>query len=112
MRRYRKKEENPVADNLGVVESLPDPTHLPALARRMVFRIIADRLEKTDLHIKFEEDQVYVVWFSFTLGNWKALCSTTLPDGRYYEVTYNKAKNEAYVDTYIKLENTAIPMGS
>jgi len=110
MRRYRKKRSDPVADNLGVVESLPDPTHLPALARRIVFRHIAERLEKTDLHIKFEEDQVYVVWFAFTLGNWKALCSSVLPDGRYYEVTFSREKNEAYVDTYIKLENVAVPM--
>lgn len=110
MRRYRKQRSDPVADNLGVVESLPDPTHLPALARRLVFRVIAERLEKTDLHIKFEEDQCYVVWFTYTLGNWKALVSTTLPDGRYYEVTYSKDKHEAYIDTYIKMDNTAIPM--
>jgi len=74
-----------------------------------VFDYITDRLEKTDLHITFSEDEVYVVWFAFTLGNWKALCSTTLPDGRYYEVTYNKPKAETYIDTYIKVDNVAIP---
>jgi len=101
-----------VADNLGVVEPLPDPTHFPAMARRIVFKHIADRLEKTDLHITFAEDEVYVVWFTYTLGNWKALCSTTLPDGRYYEVTFNKAQNEAYIDTYLKVDNTAVQMDS
>lgn len=91
------------------VEGKPDPTHFPALARRLVFNKIAARLATSDLHIKFAEDQVFVVWFSFTLGNWKALVSTTLPDGRYYEVTHNKVKGETYIDTYIKLENDVVP---
>lgn len=51
---------------------------------------------------------IYVVWFSKTLQNWKALLSTELPDGLYYEVTYNGDKKEAYVDTYWKTNNVAI----
>lgn len=34
-----------------------------------------------------------VVWFSKTLQNWKALVSTNVSDGMYYEVTYNGDKN-------------------
>ena len=94
------------------VEATPDPTHFPAIARRLVFNNIAARIATSNLHIKFEEDNVFVVWFCFILGNWKALVSTTLPDGRYYEVTYNVAKQEAYIDTYIKLENTSVPMNN
>ena len=52
----------------------------------------------------------YVVWFCYILGGWKALLSTHIPDGCYYEVTFNKEKNEAYVDTYQKHENVAIPL--
>ena len=37
------------------------------------------------------------------------LLSTTLPDGMYYEVTYNKAKDEFYLDAYKKFENRCIP---
>lgn len=48
---------------------------------------------------------IYVVLFSYVLGSWKALVSTTEPDGRYYEVTYNKDKNEFYVDEYKKRNN-------
>lgn len=51
---------------------------------------------------------VYVVWFSKTLQHWKAMLSTTLPDGMYYEVTYNGDKREAYLDSYSKSENTVI----
>lgn len=95
---------------LKEVVAAPDPTHFPALARRLVFNKIASVLSDSNLHVKFAEDNVYVVWFTYTLGNWKALCSTTLPDGRYYEVTFNAAKQEAYVDTYIKLNNITVPM--
>lgn len=97
-----------MSDNLKVVTVRHDPTHCPGVARRVVFDYIKNRLEKTDLHITFAEDEVYVVWFAFTLGNWKALCSTTLPDGRYYEVTYSKEKNQVFIDTYLKVDNVAV----
>ena len=45
-------------------------------------------------------DDVYVVWFCYILGGWKALVSTPVKDGRYYEVTHNHEKNENYVDIY------------
>ncbi len=54
-------------------------------------------------------DDVYVVWFCKTLSNWKALVSTDVVAGVYVEVTYNGAKQEAYVDTYVKTGNAAIP---
>ena len=52
---------------------------------------------------------IYIVWKCYILGNAKWLISTTLPDGIYYEVTYNKAKNEFYLDAYKKFENRCIP---
>lgn len=51
---------------------------------------------------------VYVVWVCKTLQNNKALLSTTLPDGLYFEVTYNGDKKELYFDVYHKLENRCI----
>lgn len=48
---------------------------------------------------------VYVVWCCKTLQNQKALLSTDLPDGMYYEVTYNGDKNELYLDAYKKMKN-------
>lgn len=57
------------------------------------------------------EKELYVVWFSKTLQNWKALVSTTRPgDGLYFEVTYNGDKEEVYVDTYLKISNAAHPL--
>ena len=57
-------------------------------------------------------DDVYVVWFSKTLQNAKALLSTNLPDGMYYELTYNGNKDEIYFDAYKKFENRLIERGS
>ena len=44
---------------------------------------------------------------AFVLGSIKGTFSTTLPDGKYYEVTYNVDKDEMYVDTYMRVMNTA-----
>lgn len=75
-------------------------------ARKIVYEYVMDHLDKSDeRHKTFSEDEVYVVWFSKTLQNWKALVSTTLPDGMYYEVTYNGDKRETYVDVYKKFQN-------
>lgn len=53
-------------------------------------------------------ENVYVVWFVKTLQNWKALVSTTKPDGAYYELTYNGDRRETYVDHYVKVNNRCV----
>lgn len=80
-------------------------------ARELVFAHVKERLEKTDTHVTFALDEVYVVWSCKTLQNWKALLSTTLPDGMYYEVTHNGDKAETYIDAYKKFENVCVPDG-
>ena len=78
-------------------------------ARQLVFAYICQRLEKTDKHVTFAlDDDVYVVWFCKTLQNWKALISTTLPDGMYYEVTHNGDQHETYIDAYKKFDNVRV----
>lgn len=51
---------------------------------------------------------VFTVWKVKALQNWKFLISSTLPDGMYYEVTYNGDKQEWYLDVYKKFENRCI----
>ena len=53
-------------------------------------------------------DDVYIVWICKALQNNKALLSTTLSDGMYYEVTYNGDKSELYLDAYKKWQNKVI----
>ena len=73
-------------------------------AKSIVFGYVNERLDVTD-DVKFTDDDVYVVWLSKTLQNSKALLSTTLPDGMYYEVTLNGDKKEIYLDAYKKVQN-------
>lgn len=54
------------------------------------------------------ENDVYIVWECKTLQNHKALLSTTLYDGMYYEITYNGNTDEFYFDAYKKFENRCI----
>lgn len=83
-------------------------------AKILVFEYACEHMDKTDLGITFEEGviafDVFVVWNAYILGNIKALLSTSIPDGMYYEVTYNKEKNEVYFDAYKKFENRKIDL--
>lgn len=78
-------------------------------ARQVVYDYVKGHLEKSEDAVSFLSEDVYIVWFSKTLQNWKALVSTSLPDGMYYEVTHNGDKRETYLDAYRKVENVVIP---
>lgn len=72
------------------------------LCKDIVKEYVDDHLDKSD-EIPYYE--VYIVWYCKTLQNWKALVSTTLNDGMYYELTLNGNKREIYLDAYKKWEN-------
>ena len=72
--------------------------------KKVVVDYFNKNADKTDKK-QITEDDVFVVWSCKTLQNNKALVSTTVSDGMYYEITYNGDKKEAYVDAYKKWEN-------
>ena len=74
-------------------------------ALKIVRNYIEEHLDKSDQKPEFE---VYTVWKCKALQNWKFLLSSTLPDGMYYELTYNGDKQEWYLDAYKKFENAVI----
>lgn len=74
-------------------------------AIQIVTDYINRHLDKSDDPTGFE---VYTVWKAKALQNWKYLLSSTLPDGMYYELTYNGDKKEWYLDAYKKFENVVI----
>lgn len=76
-------------------------------AKQIVIDYYNEHVEKTD-NKKLTESEVFIVWFSKTLQNWKALISTTISNGMYYEVTYNGDKKETYLDAYKKWENVCV----
>ena len=77
------------------------------LCKKVVVDYFNENVDKTD-GLKINKDNVFIVWFSKALQNFKALVSTTVSDGMYYELTYNGDKKELYLDAYKKWENKCI----
>lgn len=63
--------------------------------------------DKSD-NFSISDEDIYVVWLCKVLQNHKALLSTSVSDGMYYEITYNGDKDEFYFDAYKKWENKCI----
>lgn len=74
-------------------------------AIQLVKDYILSHLDKSDPTPAFE---IFTVWKCKILQNWKYLLSSTLPDGMYYEATYNGDKKEWYLDAYKKFENVCV----
>lgn len=89
-----------MADNLkGIPFSTEDEgVSYPDIAKQ----IVRDRAS--------EGAGVYVVWFAYVLGAWKAICSTDVPDGKIYEVTFHNGRQVAFVDTYVKVDNQEVTL--
>lgn len=68
------------------------------------FNSNADKADKKQI----TDSDVFIVWSCKTLQNNKALLSTTVSDGMYYELTYNGDRKELYFDAYKKWENKCI----
>ena len=77
----------------------------------LVKKTVADyanaHLDKSDGKQITEED-VFIVWMCKALQNNKALASTTLFDGMYYELTYNGENGLIYLDAYKKHTNKCV----
>lgn len=79
------------------------------LCKKLVRDYANDHLDKSDGKT-ITTDDIYVVWSCKTLQNNKALLSTALFDGMYYELTHNGDKHEIYFDAYKKWENECIQL--
>jgi len=78
------------------------------LCKKIVVDYFNGKKDCTDKNGNISEYNVFVVWSCKTLQNNKALVSTTVSDGMYYEITHNGDKNETYVDAYKKWENFCV----
>lgn len=81
---------------------------MDATALKLVRDYIYAHLDKSDQTPEFD---VFTVWKSKILQNWKFLVSSTLPDGMYYELTYDGDKKRWYLDAYKKFDNQCITVG-
>lgn len=77
------------------------------LVKQIVVNYFNKNVDKTD-NKQITEEEVYIVWSCKTLQNNKALASTSVSDGLYYEITHNGDKQETYVDVYKKWENFVV----
>ena len=77
--------------------------------KAIVLRLVREQLDPSD-RVNVTIDNIYVVTYSFVMGEQKALLSTSLPDGKYYECTYDKLKNMIYVTTYVRVAQTDFPV--
>lgn len=77
------------------------------LCKKSVVNYVNSNIDKID-NKEISIDDVFMVWCCKTLQNNKALLSTTLSDGMYYELTYNGDKQELYIDCYKKWQNFKI----
>lgn len=85
---------------------MPNDTFID-LCKKIATDYVNSHVDKTDT-VHFTEDNVYIVWSCKALQNNKALVSTTINDGMYYEITHNGDRNETYVDAYKKWENFVV----
>ena len=85
-------------------EEIMDNGRFLEVCTQKVVDYFNSRKDKTD-NVLITTNDVFVVWSCKTLQNNKALLSTTVPDGMYYELTYNGDKKELYMDAYKKWEN-------
>ena len=72
--------------------------------------LVSEYYTKNFPNEKVLPEDVYEVWYCKTLDHAKMLLSTDVPDGRYFEVTYNGIKNEIYFDVYVKESDTKVEL--
>lgn len=83
----------------GVVRRVK-PVSVPDEAKRIVMGVVDKKKYPT---IKTED--LFIIWSSKTLDNWKAQVSAPFEDFPLYEVTHSGLKNETYIDMYVKKRN-------
>lgn len=78
----------------------------------MIEKAIALVKDYVDAHIDHSnpdaEYTIFVVWQCKILQNFKCLISTTLPNGMYFELTWDGEQECWYFDAYKKIENIEI----
>lgn len=58
-----------------------------------------------EMSVPIMEEELFVVWSSKVLQNWKGLVGSTRPGSPYFEVTHNGNNGVTYVDVYKKIDH-------
>lgn len=97
------------AQQIEILRNLVVPQEDPDARLKKAKFLVAENFNTTflgGLDSKAEPQHFYITSFKKTLGCWKAMVSTDLIAGQYWEVTYNGEKGETYVDHYNKRGNS------
>ena len=57
------------------------------------------------MSVPITEEELFVVWSSKVLQNWKGLVGSTRPGSPYFEVTHNGNNGVTYVEVYKKIDH-------
>lgn len=75
-------------------------------AKNAIYEYLED-----ELGVRFKPDQLHTVWLCHIMGFKKALfIDPDRKSNRYYEVTWNAALDEMYVDVYQKQDKVTLDM--
>jgi hypothetical protein len=101
---------SPMGDPPKLDKPLLEPERFTRLARQIaVDNYNANRYAGRSPVVTM--DQVYIVWFTKVLGNWKAIVASSTARGLMWEITFNGHRKEAYVEVYKKLNSVKVPLG-
>lgn len=68
------------------------------------------QIMKEKYNIELTTDELELVWFAHELGFKKCTLYAKKLGNYYPEVTYNRDKNEIYVDVYLKQTNVKVEL--
>jgi Family of unknown function (DUF6275) len=89
---------------------ISSPEQFLALAKQMAVRNF-NASRDPDRSKAITEDQVYVLGFSKIMSHWRAQIASLTARNLLWDVTYNAAKNQVYIDAFRKVSNNMTQLG-
>jgi hypothetical protein len=87
----------------------------PGVFLKRAVELVVDNFNthrKPDRSPALTNEGVYMAWFTYALMSTRAVFMSPIARGLLWEVTYNRKKNELYLDVYGKLNGVRVPMDS
>ena len=75
-------------------------------------RRLFDRTRNVRMYPDGVEYKVYIIACAYILGDEKWWVTTDLPDGKYYEVTYDHNTDEIYVNVFQRVFSEVVKEGA
>jgi hypothetical protein len=86
-----------------------DPDRFLSTAKQMAVDNY-NRSRDAERSPELQLDQVFIVWYTKVLGNWRALVGSPVIKGLMWDVTYNGHRSECYVVVFKKLNEVRVSL--